>query len=56
MSRHDFVAGNFSQHGVSGVDRLGVITEIYRIQIQLGANPYLQFIILFLRLLKNSGK
>jgi glycosyltransferase involved in cell wall biosynthesis len=48
----NFLAGYFGQGGVSSVDVLGSICELYRIQIAMGENKFIQTIILFLRLLK----
>lgn len=39
--------------GLSGTDRIGVITELYRVQLQLGRNIMLQTAICSLRLLKH---
>lgn len=46
----DSVVGEFSLYGVSSYDHLGAVTELFRIQILLGYNKWLQFFIYMLRL------
>jgi glycosyltransferase involved in cell wall biosynthesis len=48
----NFMAGHFGQSGVSSVDVVGSICELYRVQIALGAGKFVQTIILVLRLIK----
>jgi glycosyltransferase involved in cell wall biosynthesis len=49
----DFVAGEYSLLGLSSVDTLGTLCEIYRIQMETEKAPVLQTGIFILRLLKN---
>lgn len=49
----DFVAGEYSSQGLSGVDVLGTLCEIYRVQMETEKSPLLQTLIFMLRLLKN---
>ena len=50
------IVGKFSNDGVSSIDILGTICEIYRIQIAMAENKFLQTILFILRLIKNFGK
>lgn len=45
--------GVHGAEGVSGVDHAGVITEFFRIQVDVGFNKYVQTALACLRLLKN---
>lgn len=49
----DFIAGRFSDYGLSSLDRIGTLTEIYRVLIMLGFNKYLQTGLLFLKIVKS---
>lgn len=46
----NFIAGNYSADGLSSVDRLGTVLEIYRVLISLQYNKYLQTMLLFFRI------
>ena len=50
--RLTFVAGEFSSEGVSGTDHLGVITEVFRVQVITGENVSIQFVLFLLRCFK----
>lgn len=50
----DFLAGHFGQSGVSSTDVIGTICELYRVQIALGGNKFIQMLLLILRLLKTQ--
>lgn len=47
------VVGVHGSDGVSGVDYLGVITEFYRVQVEVGHNKFVQTMLCCVRLLKN---
>ena len=49
----DKIVGNFGLQGLSSVDTLGMLTDLYRVQIRLGFNKYVQTALFFLRILKN---
>ncbi len=49
----NFVSGEYSTHGTSGVDIVGTLSENFRVQLLTGENRFIQVIILFLRLIKN---
>lgn len=49
---NDALVGRHNITGVSGIDRLGVITEFYRVNIEVGFNPKVQTLFYVLRLLK----
>lgn len=48
--RHNFVAGTFGTQGTSGMDALGVLTEIFRVQVRTESSAALQYLIFGLRL------
>lgn len=48
------IVGRFSTEGVSNADPVGALSEIFRVNIKLGHNYYLQLALLILRLLKNK--
>ena len=50
IHRSNFIAGDFSTKGTSGLDHLGVITELFRAQVYSGSSFWLQFVIMLLRL------
>jgi glycosyltransferase involved in cell wall biosynthesis len=50
--RANFIAGHFSTKGTSGLDHLGVITELFRAQVYSGSSFWLQFVIVLFRLIK----
>ncbi len=52
----DYVVGIHGSDGVSGTDSLGVISEFYRVQVELKYNKILQTLLFILRLLKNFSK
>jgi len=47
------IVGVHGSQGVSGVDSRGVITEFFRVQVELGHNKYVQTALCCLRLIKN---
>ena len=47
------VVGKFSDEGLSGTDILGSLSEVFRINLILGENKFLQTILFILRLIKN---
>lgn len=49
----DFVAGVFSTSGVSSLDRVGLLTESFRVQLRTGECKFLQMCLLVARLIKN---
>lgn len=49
----DFVAGVFSTSGVSSLDRVGLLTESFRVQLRTGECKFLQLCLLVARLIKN---
>lgn len=49
----DFVSGVFSTSGVSSLDRVGLLTESFRVQLRTGECKFLQICLLFVRLIKN---
>ncbi|UFQ99158.1 glycosyltransferase [Pseudomonas wenzhouensis] len=46
------VTGVFGDGGVSSLDAIGIITELYRILLELGVNKYLLTFIFYIRILK----
>lgn len=56
VSSHDFVAGRFDTEGASGRDVLATLFEGFRVQMDLGESPLIQFGLLGLRILKNWGR
>lgn len=48
----DSVVGEFSLCGISSYDHLGAVTELFRIQVSLGYNKWLQFFIFILRVIR----
>ena len=49
----NFVSGEYSINGTSGVDIVGTLSESFRIQLLTGENRFMQLIIFLLRLVKN---
>lgn len=49
----DFVAGVFATSGVSSLDRTGLLTESFRVQLRTGECKFLQLCLLVARLIKN---
>jgi glycosyltransferase len=47
------IVGLHGSEGVSGVDHLGVITEFFRVQVEVGHNKFMQTALCCLRLMKN---
>jgi len=52
IHRIDEVVGEFTLNGLSSYDHVGAVTELFRIQVSLGYNKWLQFFIFFLRLFR----
>lgn len=50
--RLDFIAGEFSTEGTSGGDSVGLLTEVFRVQLLTESFLFPQYIIFFLRLVK----
>ncbi len=48
----DKVIGEFFLEGVSSTDHIGALTEFFRIQILLGRNKWIQYVIYILRIFK----
>lgn len=46
------IVGSFNMGGVSGQDRIGALTELFRIQLILGRNKWIQFVLYILKLIK----
>ena len=51
-----FVSGEFGHQGLSNIDYLCSLTDVYRAQIKTGENKLLQTLIFLTRLLKNWNK
>ena len=49
----DSIVGEFCSKGLSGTDILGVLSESFRVQVKVGENPYIQFLVFSLRVIKN---
>lgn len=54
VSESNSIVGRFSIEGVSNTDPVGALTEIFRVNVLLGHNYYIQLLILILRLIKNK--
>jgi glycosyltransferase involved in cell wall biosynthesis len=52
IARANFIAGEFGTGGTSGSDPLGVLTEIFRVQVRTERIVSLQYLIFLLRLFK----
>jgi len=52
----NFVAGEFSGQGVSSVDIAGLLTECFRVQLLTEKFRFVQFFLLFFRLINNFRK
>lgn len=50
--RANFIAGHFSTKGVSGLDKIGSLTESFRAQLQTGENKWVQLCLFVLRSIK----
>ncbi len=50
--REKFVAGEFSNEGTSGTDPVGVLTEVFRVQLLTERYAAVQFALFFIRLMK----
>ncbi|MFZ7337161.1 glycosyltransferase [Comamonas jiangduensis] len=48
--------GFYNDSGVSSIDVVGTISELYRVQLTLGRNKLMQTLLLFLRIFKNFKK
>jgi glycosyltransferase involved in cell wall biosynthesis len=51
----DAIVGRFSIDGVSSSDTAGLVTEIFRINVRLGHNFFLQLALLFWRMLRRRA-
>ena len=56
VHRERFVAGEFSVDGTSGTDSLGVISEIFRVQVRTERFALLQYLIFMARLMNYFRK
>lgn len=52
----DTIIGEFNDEGLSSVDVVGALTEIYRLMLSLGFNKYGQTFLLIFRIVKNISK
>lgn len=52
IKKIDIVVGYFNNIGVSSIDKIGTLTENYRIMLDLGYNKYIQTVLFFWRILK----
>jgi len=52
----DAIIGEFFLEGISSTDHIGALTEFFRIQILLGRNKWIQYIIYILRIFKQLKK
>ena len=52
IARKNFIAGEFSNEGVSGTDPIGLLTEVFRVQLLTERPIFLQYILFILRILK----
>jgi glycosyltransferase involved in cell wall biosynthesis len=53
ISFQNFTAGRFGTDGISSKDKVGALTESYRIQLQLGRSKFVETVIFILRLIWN---
>lgn len=56
IAQGDFVAGTYAGNGVSATDVAGVMSEFFRVQLEVEPNRPLQVLVHLLRLLKNAPK
>lgn len=52
----DTIIGEFFLEGISSTDHIGALTEFFRIQILLGRNKWVQYVIYILRIFKQLKK
>jgi glycosyltransferase involved in cell wall biosynthesis len=52
----DSIAGEFYSKGLSGTDILGVLSESFRVQVKVGENPCIQFLLFSLRVIRHWRK
>lgn len=52
----DAVVGTFSEGGISNLDAAGSLTEMFRINVVMGHNFYIQLLLFILRIIKNRAK
>ena len=52
----DFIAGTYAGSGVSATDAAGVMSEFFRVQLEVEPHRGLQLLIHLLRLVKNAGQ
>ena len=53
IQRESFIAGRFSVEGISASDHLGMLTELFRVQMETEKSKSLQVLLFFCRLIKN---
>ena len=56
LKKIDKIIGDFSLDGISSTDHIGALTEFFRIQILLGRNKWVQYVIYVLRIFKQIKK
>jgi glycosyltransferase involved in cell wall biosynthesis len=56
LKRASFISGRYGSEGTSAVDALGSMTESFRAMVAVGHSPFVQFILLAIRFLKNIRK
>ncbi|MHA3098243.1 glycosyltransferase [Acinetobacter brisouii] len=52
----DNLIGDFYLKGISGEDKIGAWTEFFRVQLCLGRNRWIQYLLYMLRILKSLNK
>lgn len=52
IKRVNFIAGEFSSDGVSSVDAIGLITEVFRVQLLTERYHFIQYMLYMVRLFK----
>lgn len=50
--RENFIAGEFSNEGVSGTDPIGLLTEVFRVQLMTERPIFTQYVLFIMRILK----
>lgn len=50
--RKSFIAGEFSNEGTSGTDPVGLLTDVFRVQVLTERPAFIQFLLFSMRLLK----
>jgi glycosyltransferase involved in cell wall biosynthesis len=56
VKKIETISGTFGESGVSSLDNMGIITELYRILLEFGYNKYLLTIIFYARIAKTIIK